>query len=68
MVVPPHALAAAAAAAESVVVLHSTSDPVLHFAFPPGQTAAGPGEGLLPTAWADSVRRRAWPAASSRIA
>jgi hypothetical protein len=50
MVVPPHALAAAAAAAESVVVLHSTSDPVLHFAFPPGQTAAGPGEGLLPTA------------------
>lgn len=50
MVVSPHELAAAAEAADSVVVLHSTSDPVLHFAFPPGQTAAGAGEGVLPTA------------------
>lgn len=50
MLVPPNPLAAAAAVAESVTVLHSTSDTVLHFAFPPGQTAAGPGEGLLPTA------------------
>jgi hypothetical protein len=50
MVVPPHRLAKAVAAAESLVVLHSTSDTVLHFAFPPGQTAAGAGEGVLPTA------------------
>jgi hypothetical protein len=50
MVVPPHELARAAGAAESVVVLHSTSDTVLHFAFAPGQTAAGAGEGVLPTA------------------
>lgn len=50
MVVPPNHLAQAAEAADSLVVLHSTSDTVLHFAFPPGQTAAGAGEGVLPTA------------------
>jgi pimeloyl-ACP methyl ester carboxylesterase len=33
-----------------ILVLHSTSDPVLHFAFGPGQTAAGKGEGWFPTA------------------
>ena len=41
-------LASAVQAAEQVLVLHSTSDIVLHFAFPPGQTQAG--EGMLPTA------------------
>lgn len=44
------ALARATQAAESVLVLHSTSDPVLHYAFPPGQTIAGLGEGFLPVA------------------
>lgn len=43
-------LARAAEAAESVLVLHSTSDTVLHYAFPPGQTVAGWGEGVLPVA------------------
>jgi hypothetical protein len=31
-------------------MLYSTSDPVLHWAFPPGQTAAGKGEGFFPQA------------------
>jgi hypothetical protein len=44
------ALASAVEAAASVVVLHSTSDTVLHYAFPPGQTIAGHGEGFLPVA------------------
>lgn len=43
-------LARAVETAESVVVLHSTDDPVLHYAFPPGQTIAGMGEGFLPAA------------------
>lgn len=50
MVAPNGSLAQAVAQAESVLVLHSTSDTVLHYAFPPGQTMAGAGEGLLPTA------------------
>lgn len=35
---------------KTVLVMHSTKDTVLHFAFPPGQTAAGQGEGWFPTA------------------
>ncbi len=50
MVTSGGALAAATQATESVLVLHSTSDLVLHYAFPPGQTIAGHGEGFLPTA------------------
>jgi hypothetical protein len=50
MVAPHGSLAQAVAKAESVLVLHSTSDVVLHYAFPPGQTMAGAGEGFLPTA------------------
>lgn len=50
MVTPGGALTGATLAAESIVVLHSTSDAVLHYAFPPGQTIAGHGEGFLPTA------------------
>lgn len=50
MVTSGGVLADAAAMAEAVLVLHSTSDLVLHYAFPPGQTAAGAGEGFLPTA------------------
>jgi len=37
-------------AGAKVLVLHSTKDKVLHYAFPPGQTAAGQGEGWFPTA------------------
>jgi Alpha/beta hydrolase of unknown function (DUF900) len=43
-------LASATQAADSVLVLHSTSDAVLHYTFPPGQTISGSGEGFLPTA------------------
>lgn len=43
-------LARAVQTAQSVVVLHSADDPVLHYAFPPGQTIAGIGEGFLPVA------------------
>lgn len=43
-------LAGATQAAGEVLVLHSTSDAVLHYAFPPGQTIAGLGEGFLPVA------------------
>jgi hypothetical protein len=50
MVVTGAALADAIAVAQSVLVLHSTSDLVLHYAFPPGQTIAGTGEGVLPVA------------------
>lgn len=38
------------AAGAKLLVLHSTKDTVLHFAFPLGQTAAGQGEGWFPTA------------------
>lgn len=50
MVTAGGALAGAIELAESVLVLHSTSDIVLHYAFPPGQTMAGHGEGFLPIA------------------
>ncbi len=50
MVAAGGTLSGAAQAAESVLVLHSTSDSVLHYAFPPGQTVAGLGEGVLPVA------------------
>jgi pimeloyl-ACP methyl ester carboxylesterase len=50
MVAQDGALAGALEAADSVLVLYSMSDDVLHYAFPPGQTIAGKGEGFLPTA------------------
>lgn len=50
MVAQGGALAGAVSSAKSVLVLHSTSDKVLLFAFPPGQTIAGEGEGILPVA------------------
>lgn len=37
-------------AGTKILVLHSTKDTVLHYAFPPGQTIAGDGEGRFPTA------------------
>ncbi|SFU66851.1 alpha/beta hydrolase [Nitrosospira multiformis] len=43
-------LAAALAKANSVLVLYSQADEVLHYSFPPGQTLAGKGEGVLPVA------------------
>lgn len=43
------ALAPACAVAQSVLVLHSSADDVLHYTFAPGETEAG-GEGLLPIA------------------
>jgi len=51
------ALGAAAAAPGKTLVLHSSSDAVLHWAFPPGETAAG--EGFFPQA----VGRAGEPAA-----
>lgn len=45
---PGGALEAAFRAADQVLVLHSSADTVLHFAFPPGQTLAG--DGFFPTA------------------
>ncbi|WP_240219748.1 DUF726 domain-containing protein [Rheinheimera hassiensis] len=43
-------LASAIARAKHVLVLHSSSDLVLKAAFPPGQFAAGRGEGFFPVA------------------
>jgi esterase/lipase superfamily enzyme len=43
-------LASAMVRARQVLVLYSASDAVLTAAFPPGQFAAGRGEGLFPTA------------------
>lgn len=50
MVTPGGALTDATQAAESILVLRATSDTVLHYAFPSGQTIAGHGEGFLPVA------------------
>lgn len=50
MVANDGALAHAMETAASVLVLHSTADIVLNYAFPPGQTKAGKGEGVLPVA------------------
>jgi pimeloyl-ACP methyl ester carboxylesterase len=50
MVAEGRNLASAMKKAGSVLVLYSRADEVLHYSFPPGQTLAGKGEGILPVA------------------